>query len=242
VNARLYVIALSNPAAAARAMLAYKRLPHRLVKLPAGFHPPLLRAAGFSGGTVPALELADGRRIQGSLAIPRVLDELIEERPLYPRDPAARRAVEAAERWGHAELQPVPRRFIRWALSRDAGLRRWLASEILQLPAPGLGALLGKPIATRMAAVSVADEARVRADVAQLPALLDRVDALLAAGTIGGDTPNAADFQILSTVRVLVEFADLAPLVARRPCAAEARRLFPTWDGPIPSTPQLSSE
>jgi glutathione S-transferase len=242
VNARLYVIALSNPAAAARAMLAYKRLPHRVVELPAGFHPPLLRAAGFAGSTVPALELADGRRIQGSLAIPRVLDELIEERPLYPRDPSARRAVEAAERWGHAELQPVPRRLIRWAMAHDLALRRWLAADILHLPAPGLSARLGKLIATRLAAVSEADDRRARADLAALPGLLDRVDALLRDGTIGADPPNAADFQILSSVRVLSEFADLERLTAGRPCAAAARRLFPSWDGPIPSSPRLSSE
>ena len=45
-------------------------------------------AAGFQGGTVPALKL-DGRRVQGSLA--RALDELIPERPLFPGGAEARR-------------------------------------------------------------------------------------------------------------------------------------------------------
>jgi hypothetical protein len=66
------------------------------------------------------------------------------------------------------------------------------------------------------------------------PALLDRVDELIAAGTIGGAEPNAADFQILSTVRVLLEFSDLTGQVEGRPSAAAAKRLFPRWDGPIP--------
>jgi glutathione S-transferase len=56
----------------------------------------------------------------------------------------------------------------------------------------------------------------------------------MAAGTIGGTEPNAADFQILSSVRVLHEFTDLVPLVEGHPCAAAAKRLFPRWDGPIP--------
>ena len=138
MTAKLYVIPLSNAAGAARGMVAYKRLPHRIVSFPPGFHPPLVRAVGFPGATVPALELDGGRRIQGSLAISRVLDDVVEERPLFPRDAAARRAVEEAERWGHSELQPVPRRIFRWAMVNDPELRRWLASEILRWPAPRL--------------------------------------------------------------------------------------------------------
>jgi glutathione S-transferase len=67
-----------------------------------------------------------------------------------------------------------------------------------------------------------------------LPVLLDRVDALIAEGTIGGAAPNAADFQIMSSVRVLLEFEDLAEDLEGRPCARAARRLFPDWVGPIP--------
>ena len=82
-----------------------KRLPHRRVDLLSGFHPYLVRAAGFSGRTVPALEL-DGRHVQGTLEISRALDQVIAERPLFPEGPYARQAAEDAERWGHDELQP----------------------------------------------------------------------------------------------------------------------------------------
>ena len=58
----------------------------------------------------------------------------------------------------------------------------------------------------------------------------------MARGTIGGEAPNAADFQILSTVRVLLEFTSLAHLAEQRPCAAAALRLFPRWDAPLPRT------
>src|SRR5437867_685766 len=44
-----------------------------------------------------------------------------------------------------------------------------------------------------------ATDAAVQADLAALPAALDRVDALIAEGTIGGDEPNAADYQIATS-------------------------------------------
>jgi len=233
VTARLYITTLSNPSKAAAAMLSYKRIPYRRVELLAGFHPMLVRAAGFQGRTVPALELADGRQVQGSLAISRALDEVTAERPLFPADPEARRAVEAAERWGHDELQPIPRRAFRWAVVRDPGLRRWVASDVAGVPAPGLMAALTKPVAVRRSADVGDDEGLIREDVRRLPGLLDHVDALIAAGTIGGDTPNAADFQIFSSIRVLLDFKALPP-AEQRPGARHARRLFPDWEGEMP--------
>ena len=233
MTARLYVTTLSNPSKAAAAMLSHKRLPHRRIELLAGFHPMLVRAAGFEGRTVPALELAGGRRVQGSLAISRALDEEIPERPLFPRDPEARRAVQAAERWGHDELQPVPRRVFRWVAARDAVLRRWVAGDVAGLPAPGLVATLIKPVAKRRSLDVGDDEGLVREDVRRLPGLLDHADALVAAGTIGGEAPNAADYQILSSVRVLLDFKALPP-AEHRPAARHARRLFGEWEGEMP--------
>ena len=242
MTARLYVIPLSNPAAAGAAMVAHKRIAHRLVCLPPGFHPPLVRAAGFPGWTVPALEL-DGRKAQGTLAIARLLDVLVPDPPLFPREPAARARAEAAERWGHDELQPLPRRLFRWALLRDPALRRWFAAEVLGLPAPALVAALGRPIVGRLATVSGAadDGAAVRADLRRLPELLDRVDALIADGTIAGAEPGAADFQVFASVRALLELEDLAGLVRGRACEALARRLYPSWTGPVPHSEVLVS-
>jgi glutathione S-transferase len=111
---RLYVMPISNAAAAGAAMVGYKRVPHRLVRLMPGLHPVLLRFAGFDGFTVPALEL-DGRKVQGSRQIARALDAVSAERPLFPLDPERRARVEEAERWGEQVLQPVPRRLFRHA-------------------------------------------------------------------------------------------------------------------------------
>jgi glutathione S-transferase len=193
----------------------------------------LVRLAGFGGWTVPALE-ADGRKVQGSLAISRALDELCPDPPLFPAEPDLRRAVEEAERWGESVLQPVPRRIFRWILVTRPDVRRWFAAEIMRRPAPGLGARTAAPLVRKMAGIVGADEPNARADVARLPALLDRVDAMIGMGTIGGEVPNAADFQIGASVRVLLEFDDLRHLVEGRRCAVAARRLFPHYAGPVP--------
>lgn len=235
---RLYVISLSNPSAAGAAMLGYKGVAHRVVRLPLAVHPMLVRLAGFPGWTVPALEIG-GRKVQGTLEISRSLDELRPDPPLFPRDAESRARVEEAELWGERELQPVPRRIIRLAALNDPGLRRWLAAEVMGTPVPRLTAALAKPMVRRLAAVSKAEEAVVREDVRRLPELLNRADALLAEGTIGTPAPNAADFQILATVRVLLEFESLVHLAAGRPSEAAARRLYPRWTGPIPRTPLL---
>ena len=154
--------------------------------------------------------------------------------PLFPRDPDARARVEDAERWGEQVLQPVPRRLFRWLLLTQQSARAWMGSEVMRLPAVSMLVPFFMPAIRRLAAISHADEARVRADIERLPELLDHVDALIADATIGGAEPNAADFQILSSVRVLLEFEDLTQLLDGRACAPAARLLFPHWAGPIP--------
>jgi glutathione S-transferase len=230
---RLYVMAVSNAAAVGRAMVRHKRIPHRVVNVMPGLHPILVRLAGFERPTVPALEL-DGRKVQGSREIARFLDEVAPEPRLFPADPAARAAVEEAERWGEQVLQPVPRRLFRYLTVASEETRLWLAREVLHLPAGRLLQPAFMPMIRQLARVSHADEPTVRATVARLPELLDRVDALIAEGTIGGAAPNAADFQVLASVRVLLEFEDLAHLLEGRACAPAARLLYPEWAGPIP--------
>ena len=66
-----------------------------------------------------------------------------------------------------------------------------------------------------------------RAALAGLPEKVDRVDALLAEGVIGGEQLNAADYEIGCTVRPLLAFEDLKPYIDGRPAAAHARRVRP---------------
>ena len=223
MSAKLYGLALSHPSHAAREMLKLKGIDHELVTFPVGAHPLMLRLAGFRGRTVPALKI-DGRRVQGSLAISRALEEIQPDPPLFPPD--RRDAVEDAERWGERELQPLPRRFLRWGAAHRQDLRRWLA-EGARMPAPDVVATLSVPAARYVAYLSRADDDYTREGIARLPEVLDRVDELIAEGTIGrADEPTAADFQIASTVAVLRNFVDVRDVVDGRPGAELAARLF----------------
>ena len=231
---RLYVIAISNSAAAGAAMVAHKRIPHRLVRLMPGLHPLLVRLAGFDGFTVPALEM-DGQKVQGSRRIARFLDEVRPDPPLFPAEPERRAQAEEAERWGEQVLQPVPRRLFRYLLLTSEPARIWMGTEVMHIPASRVMVVCFMPAIRRLAQISRADEAHVREDIARLPELLDHADGLIEDGTIGSSEPNAADFQILASVAVLRAFVDLGRQLRGRPCEAAARQLYPDWPS-IPSS------
>ena len=225
---RLYSMSISHPANAAAMMLEHKGIEHDRVDVSPGEQAVRMRLAGFRGGTVPALKI-DGRRVVGSLAISRALEELKPEPPLFPRDPARRRAVEEAEAWGERVLQPIPRRLLRWAVNNDRSARVHLAT-LLGNPRPELAARLMGPVTAFYARREDARQIeRIRADWQALPGHLDHVDELIAAGTIGGDELNAADFQIGTTLRVMLACDDFEPQVAGRPAEELARRVWPDY-------------
>jgi glutathione S-transferase len=220
VNVTLYWFELSNPGQAVRLMLEHKGIAYRTRDLLPGLHPVQVRLAGFPGATVPALKI-DGRRVQGSLRISRALEELRPDPPLLPS-----RAVEEAEAWGEAVLQPVTGRVFHWAVARDVELREWLFRQA-GLPAAGAIARATGPIARRFDR-SATDEA-IERDLRELPLMLDHVDRLIADRTIGTDEANAADFQIATTVREVMSYAGLRALVEGRPAATLAMRILPRW-------------
>src|SRR5262249_54224210 len=160
------------PSQMVRIALRMKGLPFEETLLPAGLHPALLRALGFRGGTVPALKLEDGRRLQSTLEITRVLDELV------PGPPLLHPSAEGTEvgRWAETELQMSPRRMIRWAAVRQLEVREW-ANRLNGLPAPNVGARLAVPIVKAMANNVGADDAGVQRELRLLPERLDRIDA-----------------------------------------------------------------
>jgi len=230
--ARLYGMKHSHPVLASRLALERTRIPFEAHDVLPGLHGVVVRAHGFPAWTVPALEIG-GRRIQGTLAIARELQRLAPDAGLYPRDPERRRAVEDAERFGHDELQALARRVFRWAGMRDNAVRAWMAAYVVGLPAPRLAGLAFAPVMVFFGrVVSKASGAQVRRDLARLPELLDRADALLAQGTIGGAEPNAADLQILTSLRLLIAHEDLRPIVAPRPSGQAALRLIPDFPRP----------
>jgi glutathione S-transferase len=239
-RARLYSLVLSHPGHAARRMLEWKGIEHEVRYLLTGSQPLALRALGFRGATTPALKI-DGRRIQGSRSIAAALEDLKPEPALYPRDAGERAEVKRAEEWGEREFQPVPRRLLRWGFKNVDEMLTWaFASEldrigISQVPARDLLARSTVPVANYFARISGSTEAAVRADLESLPALLRHVADLIEAGAIGGATPNAADFQIGTTARLLHSFEDLRPLIEGTPAGELGLRILPDFDHRVPA-------
>jgi glutathione S-transferase len=234
----LYWMSVSHPSQAARKMLELKGVEFRTVDVLPLSQRVHLRLVGFRGGTVPALRLQDGTRVQGSRRIARALDKRWPDPPLFPAEPELRARVEEAERWGEEQLQPVPRRIGRWGALTSMDVRRWAAAAN---PVPGAellvrssGPLIRYYGRTREADGRRADEAGAHADVAALPQLLDHVDQLLGDGTLTLEPPNAATLQILASVRILLAFDDLRDLVESHACAGPTRRIFPTYPEPMP--------
>jgi len=233
VKAKVYGIPGSHPVRAGLAMLDHKGIEWKLVDVPNVLCRPYLRARGFPGPTVPAIRFDDGRRLQTTRAISRELDRMVPEPPLFPGDPDRRAAVTAAEQWGDEIYQPMPRRMSYWALGEDrSSLVTFLERPLLGMPPKAAAATAG-PLIALGARINKADTDRVRADLAALPAMFDRVDALIGDGTIGGDEPNAADFQIGATTRLLMNFDDVRPAIEGRPAADHATRHFPAYAGRV---------
>jgi glutathione S-transferase len=204
-------------------MLEHKGVEQRVVNLVPGTHAALLRPLGFRHGTVPALRL-DGRRVQGSRAISRALEAMQPEPSLFPADPQQRIRVEEAERWGDHTLQLAPRLLAGWINVRRPELRTKLVREA------------GWPVAWYFAhKVGANDTEGVRRTIGMLPAQLDHVEELLDEGTIGGERRNAADFQIGTSVRLLMAFDDLAPAMESRRAARFATELMPDYPTGIPA-------
>jgi len=207
-DVRLYTFPGSHAGWTAELMLAHKGIGYEIVITPRGPHLFLLPARGFRGITVPALTI-DGQRLQRTRVISRALDAWQPEPRLFPPDPRRRAVVEDAERWGEG-LQNAVRRLMYCATRR-----------------------------TRVSVLGTLGSIRHRAsvdagrrDAMALPERLARIDAWIEAGVLGGDEPNAADFQIAPSVAVLLSFADFAPHIAGRPAAAQALRVAGEYSRP----------
>ena len=233
MQARLYVIPGSHPSRTVQAMLERKGIDYKRVDLLPVISKGVVRLAGFPGITVPALKL-DGRKLQGSREIGRELDRLVPEPPLYPADPTARVAVEQAERWGEEALQPVARRVLWNALRRDRSpLVSYSEGARLGVPI-GLAVKTAAPIVALSARLNDAGDENVRADLAALPGMLQRIDDWIAEGVLGGEELNAADLQIGPSLRLLMTLADVRPAIEARPAGELAVRAAPDYPGDAP--------
>jgi glutathione S-transferase len=232
---RLFVIPGSHPCAAVEVALRRKGLPFRQVNL----LPMAQVALGpllYGGATVPGMRL-DGERLVGSRTIMRRLDELAPDPPLLPVDPGARERVLEAERWGDEVFQSVPRRILDAGFLRNpAAMESYVGDAKLPLPPAMLRPAL--PLTAKlMARRNHAEDDLVRADLAGIPGHLEKIDAWIEEGLLGGEEPNAADLQIGSTIRLLETLADVRPLIEGPPAhpAAALTRYFPAMAGSVPA-------
>ena len=183
-EAKLYVIPGSHPSRTAMLMLDRKGIPYKRVDLMPVISKGILKTQRFPGITVPALKL-DGRRVQGSMEIGRELDRIQPEPALYPADPELRAKVEEAEAWGD-EFQEKPRRLSWWAFKKDrAPMASYSEGARLGVPV-GLAVKTGGPLVAIAARLNDSTDANVSADLSSLRADLDRIDAWIADGVLGG--------------------------------------------------------
>jgi glutathione S-transferase len=233
VKVTLYTLPGSHPGAMAMLMLKYKGIPFKRRDLVAVFSKVIVRALGFPRNTVPAMKV-DGVRTQGSREIARELERLRPEPPLFPADAEKRAAVEEAERWGDEEFQhPVRQVVLSSIVKQKSAIRSYLDGAKLGIPIP-LAAPTAPLIVAMSARLNGASDENVRDDLAGLGGLLQRVDDLIAAGTINGPELNAADFQIAPTVRLAMTLQDLRPLIESRPAGEFAKRVQPEIAGDCP--------
>jgi glutathione S-transferase len=245
---KLYVIPGSHACRAAMLMLEHKRLPYKAVNFVTLSHPVMARLHGFDAGgetrsaggkrpfglrfgdrlgTVPGLK-AGKRRISTNHRIARFLDEQHPEPPLFPADPAQRARVEEAERWANGPLQMAARRIPGAAIRRDPETMARSAAD------GRLGYLLYKRPLTRrvvipwLAGSVFAASANPERDPAtELPAMLDRIDAWIEEGVLGGQELNAADFMVAPSLALILYRPDVMPMFEGRPALGLVDRLLP---------------
>ena len=244
----LYVIPGSHACRAAMLMLEYKQLSYRRVDVLTLLHPLVTRMHGFDAGgqtrragphrtlglrvgdrlgTVPALA-CDGHRISTNHGIARFLEDRRPTPPLFPAGRAQRAKVEHVERWANDTLQMVARRILLPAAIRDpAGFSRSTADG-------RMGYLLyRRELARRLIVPMIGRQvfaASPRAEhdlLAELPAMLDRIDAWIEEGVLGGPQPNVADCMVAPSLALILYRRDVLPLFEGRPALQLVDRLLP---------------
>jgi glutathione S-transferase len=231
---KLYVLPGSHPCAAVETALGLKSLAFDRVDL-LPLTQLVIGPPRYGGRTVPGMRI-DGEQLVGSRTIMRRLDELEPEPPLLPAtgDPARTQVLEA-ERWGDEELQGVPRDILPRAFVRKPAAMESFVADDVKLPLPRAMLRPSLPLTARLMALrSKTNDATARASLAALPSKLDKIDAWIADGLLGGEHPNAADLQIGSTIRLLSAIRDVRPLIDGRP-AAGLTRYFPPMVGEVPA-------
>jgi glutathione S-transferase len=230
MRAKLIGVPGSHPCVSAELMLRFKGVEFTRTDLPNMSHKAILPLLRYRGSTVPVMTL-DGKRVSGTMKIARALEHFVPSPPLFAAEDRA--TIEGAEAWADSVLQDGVRQLARFGVPRDSGaMASFLTGPVMKIPAGAMRTALPaiRPVVALQMRTS---EETARACLEALPAQLDRVDALIAEGVIGGERPNAADFQIAPTVRLMLTFDQLREYVDGRVAGAHARALVPDYPGRI---------
>ena len=231
----LYVIPGSHACRSAILMLEHKQVPYRRVDVITLLHPLAARLHGFDAGgetriagerrplplrmgdrlgTVPAL--ARSQRISTNRGIARFLDEHHPDAPLLP--PTLRSGCRrGGGALGERHLQMAARRIApAWAVRDPSAFSRAAANGRMGylLYRHELARRVIIPLIGRL--VFAADPAAERELLAELPAMLDRIDAWIADGVLGGAQLNAADFMVAPSLALILYRARLLPVFEGR--------------------------
>ncbi len=223
----LHALPPSHPCMTVAAALDYKGLPYERIDFTPGEHVEKMQEIyGEGNSTVPGL-LVDGEPVHGSCAIIERLEAIAPEPTLYPTP-----RVREAELWGDGELQDLGRRLPWGALHfRPEAMGTYAGRG----PLDGAGTDFAIGYVRASWKYHKVSAARLQEDLAGLPAMLAHVEQLAQEGVIGGEQPNAADFQIGATIRVLLTIGDLRPLLAGSAGERIALRHFPDNTGDVPA-------
>jgi glutathione S-transferase len=222
MTATLYAIPGSHAVRTGELMLEHKGIPFRRVNFPPGPHRVLVRVMGFKGDRVPAVKFEDGSRAQGTRELPRVLDEMVPERPLVPHDAAGL----DAEAWADDVLQQWARRMVAAAGARNPDSLAGRGTD------GRLGVLLTRhelprrTVARAVLMVFGATRERQREDVERTGEMLDRVDAWIDEGVLNGEELRSPDFAVASSLALLEYIVALQPELRRRPAIELLDRVF----------------
>jgi glutathione S-transferase len=223
----LHVVPFSHPCLAVSAALDRLGHEYETVELVTGRQAEEVEAVyGDGRRTVPGL-LVDGEPVHGTAAIFARLDQLNPDSGLYPT--GHRDAIREAESGLAEDIQMSARVLVFGGMHfRPESMGTFAGSAQLD-PAGVDFAIKAMRASWRYLEITAQ---RVHATLQELPGRLDAVDALLEAGAIGGEQPTAADFQLGSSLHLLVQIGDVRPLVEERP-AAKLLSLFEPGRGDV---------
>lgn len=187
------------------------------------------RIYGEGKRTVPGMLIGD-EAVHGSTEILWRLDDLFPEKPLYPAGLAE--AVREAELWADGDLQDLGRR-LPWSALHFRPEAMGTFAGAGQLDPAGTDFAISF-IRSSWKHHNISAE-RLSQDLANLPAMIDRIEGYADQGVIDGADPTAADFQIGATVRILLTVGDLADLFRDSAAERVARRRFPDYAGLVPA-------